>query len=441
MHTLQQLRNGELAGIQRLQLRCGLTEFPREIFDLADSLEILDLSGNQLIALPDDLPRLHKLRVIFCSDNPFTELPEVLGQCSQLSMVGFKANRIAHVSPKALPPLLRWLILTDNALTELPAEIGNCEHMQKLALAGNQLQSLPPELAKCTRLELMRISANQLTEFPQWLLGMSRLTWLAYAGNPFCENLESEAIANAPMQCIKWPQLQLQHQLGEGASGVIHQAVLRTDTGEEAVAVKLFKGEVTSDGLPDCEMTACMHAGAHPHLVSAMARVIEHPNHQQALVMPLVAPEFGNLAGPPSLESCTRDVYAPSQRFTWTATMRMAKGIASAAQHLHARGILHGDLYAHNILHTAEGDALLSDFGAAAFFDVNDTAISQGLEKLEVRALGCLLEELAMQCDAKLTEASQHQALALLSQQCLQETPLNRPSLAQICTKLEALSK
>jgi hypothetical protein len=441
MHTLEQLRNGELAGIQRLQLRCGLTEFPREIFDLADSLEILDLSGNQLSALPDDLPRLHKLRVIFCSDNPFTELPEVLGQCSQLSMVGFKANRIAHVSPKALPPLLRWLILTDNALTELPAEIGNCEHMQKLALAGNQLQSLPPELAKCTRLELMRISANQLTEFPQWLLGMSRLTWLAYAGNPFCENLESEAIANAPMQCIKWSQLQLQHQLGEGASGVIHQAVLRTDTGEEAVAVKLFKGEVTSDGLPDCEMAACMHAGAHPHLVSAMARVIEHPNHQQALVMPLVAPEFGNLAGPPSLESCTRDVYAPSQRFSWPATLRMAKGIASAAQHLHARGILHGDLYAHNILHTAQGDALLSDFGAAAFFDVNDAAMAQGLEKLEVRALGCLLEELAMQCDATLSEASQHQALALLSQQCLQETPLIRPSLAQICTKLEALSK
>jgi serine/threonine protein kinase len=287
----------------------------------------------------------------------------------------------------------------------------------------------------------MRISANQLTEFPQWLLGMPRLTWLAYAGNPFCENFESEAIANAPMQCIKWPQLQLQHQLGEGASGVIHQAVLRTDTGEEAVAVKLFKGEVTSDGLPDCEMAACMHAGVHPHLVSAMARVIEHPNHQQTLVMPLIAPEFGNLAGPPSLESCTRDVYAPSQRFTWNATLRMAKGIASAAQHLHARGILHGDLYAHNILHTAEGDALLSDFGAAAFFDVNDAAMAQGLEKLEVRALGCLLEELAMQCDATLTEASQHQELALLSQECLQETPLNRPSLAQICAKLEALSK
>jgi tRNA A-37 threonylcarbamoyl transferase component Bud32 len=453
MHTLEQLRRGELAGIQRLQLRCGLTKFPREIFELADSLEILDLSGNQLSTLPDDLPRLHKLRVIFCSDNPFTELPEVLGQCTQLSMVGFKANRIAHVSPKALPPLLRWLILTDNVLTTLPAEIGQCTHMQKLALAGNQLRSLPPELAKCHRLELIRISANALTELPHWLFHMPRLTWLAYAGNPFCEHLESAAIANAPMQHIAWHQLQLQHQLGEGASGVIHQASLRTGEGEKAVAVKLFKGTVTSDGLPDCEMAACMHAGAHPHLVSAMARVVEHPDDKQALVMPLIPSEFSNLAGPPSLESCTRDVYAAHARFGWSATLRMARGMASATQHLHTRGILHGDLYAHNILHTAEGDALLSDFGAAAFFDVNDAALAQGLEKLEVRALGCLLEELTEQCDATSVHAQaeanavtpsshskQLQTLKKIAQQCLHDTPSQRPSLAQISAELEALS-
>ena len=435
MHTLEQLQRGELRGITRLQLRCGLTEFPREIFELADSLEILDLSGNQLSALPDDLPRLHKLRVIFCSDNPFTELPEVLGQCQQLSMVGFKANRIAQVSPKALPPLLRWLILTDNALTALPAEIGQCTQMQKLALAGNQLRRLPPELANCSRLELLRISANQLSAFPSWLLTMPRLTWLAYAGNPFCEHLESAAIANAPMEHIAWPQLQLQHQLGEGASGVIHQATLRTDEGEQTVAVKLFKGAVTSDGLPDCEMAACMHAGAHPHLVSAMARVTEHPDNQQALVMPLIAPEFGNLAGPPSLESCTRDVYPDGKRMGWHATLRMARGMTAATQHLHARGILHGDLYAHNILHTAKGDALLSDFGAAAFFDVNDAALAQGLEKLEVRALGCLLEELAELCDA----TSIH-TLKEIAQQCLHDTPAQRPSLAQVCAELETLS-
>ena len=36
--TLEQLRDGQLAGARQLKLACGLTEFPREIFDLADTL-------------------------------------------------------------------------------------------------------------------------------------------------------------------------------------------------------------------------------------------------------------------------------------------------------------------------------------------------------------------------------------------------------------------
>jgi Leucine-rich repeat (LRR) protein len=67
------------------------------VFDLADTLEVLNLSNNQLTSLPHDLPRLHRLKVIFCSDNPFTELPEVLGDCAALQQVGFKACRIAAV--------------------------------------------------------------------------------------------------------------------------------------------------------------------------------------------------------------------------------------------------------------------------------------------------------------------------------------------------------
>src|SRR5487761_2800245 len=143
MDTLSLLREGKLAGIKRLDLSCGLTAFPDEIYDLAASLEILNLSGNDLSALPDDLPRLKKLRVIFCSDNQFADVPEVLGQCPNLEMMGFKANKIESMSGASLPRGLRWLILTDNRLSELPAELGQCARLQKLMLAGNQLQHLP----------------------------------------------------------------------------------------------------------------------------------------------------------------------------------------------------------------------------------------------------------------------------------------------------------
>ena len=440
--TLEQLRAGQLAGTRRLKLACGLSEFPREIFDLADTLEILDLSGNALTRLPDDLPRLSKLRIIFASDNPFTELPEVLGQCSQLSMVGFKANRIRKVSGQSLPPLLRWLILTDNEIDTLPAEIGTCTQLQKLMLAGNRLRTLPEELAACSRLELLRLAANQLSELPAWLLRLPRLSWLAFAGNPFSEALETAALTDTPSADIRWDELKLEQQLGEGASGVIYRAALlaRHEHASRPVAVKLFKGAVTSDGLPDCEMAACIRAGDHPNLIPVVGKVKGHPAGTHGLVMELIDPQFTNLAGPPSLESCTRDVYDADTRFELASVLRLAYGMASAACHLHRQGVMHGDLYAHNILHGGQGRALLGDFGAASFYATDDRDFRFALQRLEVRAYGCLLEELIDRCDLVAAQADIAVKLVALKENCLSEEIDSRPLFDEIAAVLRQLT-
>jgi len=442
MHTLEQLRSGHLTGLTRLDLSAGLTEFPREIFDLADSLEILNLSGNALTSLPDDLPRLRKLRVLFCSDNQFTSVPEVLGQCLQLSMVGFKANQIRTLPAAALPPLLRWLILTDNQLASLPPEIGNCQHMQKLMLAGNQLTSLPETLANCTNLGLLRIAANQLTALPAWLLAMPQLSWLAYAGNPFGAAAEAAVVARHPIASIPWAQLRIEQQLGEGASGVIYRAAWHRGAAVPTeVAVKLFKGAVTSDGLPHSEMAACISAGQHPNLIAVKGKITGHPAGAEGLVLELIDPIFGNLAGPPSLASCTRDVYAPSAAFGLPAALRLARGIAAAAAHLHAQGIMHGDLYGHNILYTKAGESLLGDFGAACFFDPNDVATAHALQRLEVRAFGCLLEELLAHCPEAAAAPAIHQAWQALLGRCTQPEAAARPLFAEIEQVLVSISK
>jgi hypothetical protein len=437
MHTLDQLRAGQLAGATRLDLSAGLTEFPRELFDLADSLEILNLSGNALSALPADLPRLRKLRVLFCSDNQFTAVPEVLGQCPELSMIGFKANQIRTLPAAALPPQLRWLILTDNQLAEVPPEIGNCPHLEKLMLAGNQLTTLPTALANCTNLGLLRIAANQLTELPAWLLAMPRLSWLAYAGNPFGAAAEAAVVARHPIASIPWAQLGIEQQLGEGASGVIYRAAWHRGAAVPTeVAVKLFKGAVTSDGLPHSEMAACISAGAHPNLIAVKGKITEHPAQAEGLVLELIDPAFRNLAGPPSLASCTRDVYAPGTVYGPAAALKMALGIAAAAAHLHAQGIMHGDLYGHNILYTEAGDALLGDFGAACFFDLADIGRAQALQRLEVRAFGCLLEELLAHCPLLAATPALRQAWQQLQQRCTQPAVAIRPLFAEIVAEL-----
>ncbi|WGS54801.1 protein kinase [Paraburkholderia sp. D15] len=439
--TLEQLRAGELAGARHLKLACGLSEFPREIFDLADTLEVLDLSGNALRSLPDDLARLSKLRIVFASNNCFTELPEVLGQCAQLRLIGFKANQIERVSGNALPPLLRWLILTDNRIDTLPDEIGACTQMQKLMLAGNRLRTLPDSLAACSRLELLRLAANRLDALPAWLPRMPRLAWLAYAGNPFSAALETSALDDTPIAAIRWDALQLAEVLGEGASGVIYRAILREADGQTArpVAVKLFKGAMTSDGLPDCEMAACIQAGAHPDLIPVTGKVKGHPADTHGLVMELIDPRFRNLAGPPSLDSCTRDVYADGTRFNPATAWAIAYGIASAASHLHRRGVMHGDLYAHNILHDGDAHALLGDFGAASFYRTGDREAGVALQRIEVRAYGCLLGELLDRCDWSGTQAELSRELAVLKDNCLSEAIEHRPLFDEIAAALLAL--
>ncbi|WP_181306005.1 leucine-rich repeat-containing protein kinase family protein [Rufibacter sp. XAAS-G3-1] len=437
MHTLEQLQAGELAGATRVKLSCGLTEVPSAIFDLAETLEILDLSGNHLTCLPNAFTRLQHLRIAFFSDNDFTVFPEALGKLPRLEMIGFKACKISHIAEDAIPPTTRWLILTNNQIAELPASIGKCARMQKLMLAGNKLKSLTPELASCQNLELFRISANQITHLPDWLLALPRLSWLAMSGNP-CNPPVPTA---TELSEIPWQDLVLEEQLGEGASGIITRAHWQNQANStQQVAVKVFKGEVTSDGLPEDEMQACLRAGAHPNLVQVLGKITQHPAQKQGLVLGLIPAGYRNLGGSPSFESCTRDVYAEGTVFTLEEAISISAGIASAAAHLHARGISHGDLYAHNTLVDATGHPLFGDFGAATVYNQDNTALASALERLEVRAFGCLLEELLDHLTPQDMAQERAQNLLLLKQDCMQPEVQNRPDFATIVEQIASNS-
>ncbi len=437
MDTLEQLRSGALAGATRVAISCGLESFPPELFGLADTLQTLDLSGNRLSSLPDDFGRFTQLRILFCSFNNFTRLPDVLGQCPRLEMIGFRSNRISDLPASSLPRNLRWLILTGNCIASLPDQLGQCEALQKLMLAGNRLSALPDSMQACERLELLRLSANRFEALPGWLLRLPRLSWLGFSGNPCSDARERSAQASVYAPVVRWDALEILEMLGSGASGVIHRAIWRDGGAARDVAVKVFKGALTSDGLPHSEMVAWLAAGTHTGLIGVLGRIVGHPDNAEGLVMPLVDASYTVLAGPPSMQSCTRDVYEPGLSLSPEAARRIAMSVASAAAQLSARGILHGDLYAHNILHNLLGDALLGDFGAATFCDP-DNGQGQRFESLDVRAFGCLLEELVDRVEPHGAVASTHSALAELRDACLRPDPSARPSFLDICASLAA---
>lgn len=426
MQILEELKSGKLVGETKIQLSEGLTKFPRELFELKDTLEFLDLSGNQLTELPVDFDSFTKLKILFLSKNNFTIFPEILAKCPSLTMIGMRSNLIVEIPENSFPEKLQWLILTENKIEKLPHSIGKCSFLQKFAISGNLLKELPEEMQNCKRLELLRISANRLTTIPDWLLKLPRLSWLAYSGNPCSEKVEIDTY----LEEIEWSQLELKEQLGEGASGIISKAILKSKENLE-VAIKIFKGEVTSDGLPVDELQTCISAGKHSNLVPLLAKIKNHSEGKEGLVMELISSDYTNLGNPPSFETCTRDVLNPNVYYSVNQVLTILKSVASVGVHLHKRGILHGDLYAHNTMVNQDGNALLGDFGAATFYNVNSENASL-IERLDVRAFGCLIDDLLGRVRVEEDDLKTIEILKELCEKCWLEEVENRLGFEEI---------
>lgn len=415
MHTLAQLRSGELQGIKRLTLSENMTTFPEEIFELADTLEILDLSHNALSSIPEDISRLTNLKIAFFSNNRFTTVPSFRG-CEHLYMVGFKSNQIETFDEEVLPESISWLILTDNKLKKLPRSIGKLSKLQKCALAGNRLEKLPEEMAACRNLELLRLSANQLDAIPSWLWSLPKLSWLAFSGNPCSANPQFT------LQETAYESLEIKEKLGSGASGDIYKAYSKPHA--EEVALKLFKGSITSDGYARDEMNATMSTGEHPNLIKVLSKL--SGDERLGLVLEYIPNVYRNLGLPPDFKTCTRDTFTEETSFTPESILEVARSIASASAHLHARGLMHGDLYAHNILINDDDHCYLGDFGAATFYEPH----RKEFERIEVRAFGCLIEDMLSLCPTK--EGTIHEMLEQLRKQCMSEAVEERPLFCEM---------
>jgi hypothetical protein len=457
--NLQLLKTGQLTSayrtsqnlepIIRLKIAEELTGFPREILDLADCLEILDLSNNRLSELPDDLDRLVNMRILFLTNNDFKSIPAILASCPKLEMISFKSNGLTHIDEDVLPVDTRWLILTDNQLARLPESMGKLHRLQKLALAGNCLTQLPESMAQCENLELARLSANQLGAMPDWLFQMPKLAWLAFSGNEFNRAEEDSGLVSSVLE-VPLANIQLGDVLGEGASGLIYQgewieqpaSLVRTDN---TIAVKIFKGAVTSDGYPQDELDCCLTAGEHENLIKVVAQLDQsHQEREDAekrlgLVMELIPKSFINLGLPPSFQTCTRDTFEEATEFDVNAIAKVALQMANTLAYLYKKGISHGDVYAHNTMINDKADMLFGDFGAATNLSTLPQHQRDGMERIEVRAFGNLLDDLLVHRVVSIGVSSNNRSdesvfrnLIELRDRCLLDDVSQRPSFTEI---------
>lgn len=420
-------------GQTKIKIDEGLKTFPNELYEIEESLEYLDLTDNNIDSLPEDFYRFKNLKILFLSNNRFNHVPKVLSKLPKLSMIGIRNNQIKTFEENSLPLTTRWLILTDNEIEKLPNFMGDLKLLQKCMLSGNKIKSLPKSMSKCENLELLRISSNKLNSFPTFLLSLPKLSWLAYSGNLFCK--KHPDVSKSKLQNIPWNKLEIKELLGEGASGTIYKAIYQ----QKEVAIKVFKGEITSDGLPQEEMDINISMGSHKNLIDVLAKVVDHPEQKDVLMLELIGAKYKNLGNPPILESCTRDVYPNHFSISTKDALKILQGMANAAVHMHECFIMHGDFYAHNIMVDEEANTILGDFGGASYYEDENNDIHIALQQLEVRAFGCLVEEMLKVSSNNNKHPEIKAKLISLRDECLIEVPYKRPLFKEISKKLELI--
>lgn len=307
LHTLadlDDLRSGaiEPGSVEEVGLAgTGLTSNDLAALRPLHSLRVLDLGKNGLEYIASGfLPNFPLLEVLNLAGNRLSEVPEDIGGLARLRRLGLKGNRLTCLPPSiGQLRALEELYLTDNALTALPPSIGGLESLVKLQASFNELTTLPLELADLRRLELLRVACCRLTHLPPALAGLPSLCWLSVAGNPL---VPVPGSGQALPPTIPFAHLALGQKLGCGASGEVYRASWE---GRE-VALKLFVGEVSPDGRAvDEESVAC--ALADPCLVRVLARTAE----PWGLVLDLV--EGQPLAAKP--DHTVRGPHSPARRW------------------------------------------------------------------------------------------------------------------------------
>lgn len=136
--------------------------------DVLMQIGTLDLIGQQLTSLPEQLGQLTGLIELILCSNQLSSLPTWIGQLTLIQILEVQNNQL-----KCLPTWigqltdLMHLSVSNNQLSSLPTSVQQLIHLDLLDVSDNQLTSLPKELGSLSLLNQVFASNNQITSLPK----------------------------------------------------------------------------------------------------------------------------------------------------------------------------------------------------------------------------------------------------------------------------------
>ncbi|KAL1867894.1 hypothetical protein Daus18300_006169 [Diaporthe australafricana] len=175
------------------------------------NLEILDLHGNSLQALPPGFAELHRLRILNISENSFESLPfdvlsklpltelnarknkltgtlidegvEVLPALQNLDVSSNQLTSLARPNAILALPALTQLCVSVNRFQALP-DVTSWFELITLAADENNIKAFPDGFTSLQKLKSADFSSNDIRTVPAEIARMNNLGMLRLSGNP-----------------------------------------------------------------------------------------------------------------------------------------------------------------------------------------------------------------------------------------------------------------
>lgn len=135
------------------------------------ALRCLSLEAQALRDFPEDLERrVHEegINELILAQNQLSPLPPEIGSFAGLKKLDVSGNTITEL-PEQLCELreLEVLLVKRNALKSLPEKFGQLKLLRELNISGNSLEKFPPQILSLKKLEILHLGANRLRAIPR----------------------------------------------------------------------------------------------------------------------------------------------------------------------------------------------------------------------------------------------------------------------------------
>jgi hypothetical protein len=156
----------------------GLPEIPDFVWKVAAQLVVLDFSGNNLRAVPEEISLFTNLLELNVSNNQLETLPGSVCGLTSLASLNVSKNYLTgslfeNVFTRSMANLAE-VDASSNMLTGISAAVGELPNLTTLDVSGNDIREIPADLSSVPTLVSLDVCRNPLVGLPDGLVTSQR---------------------------------------------------------------------------------------------------------------------------------------------------------------------------------------------------------------------------------------------------------------------------